>query len=95
MGTPHAVAYRTSAASFAIAKRLVRVKHIGLPNLLLNRGLVPELIQQDMTADNLLRTTQESHDDQRQGFDEVRRILKDSNAAGRLAHRLLDELTQD
>ena len=94
MGTPHAVAYRTSAASFAIAKRLVRVKHIGLPNLLLNRSLVPELIQQNMTVDNLLRATQESHDNQRQGFDEVRRILKDSNAASRLAHRLLDELTQ-
>jgi lipid-A-disaccharide synthase len=44
-GVPHALAYRTSALNYAIARRLVRVSHIGLANLILERPLVPEHVQ--------------------------------------------------
>lgn len=47
---PMVIAYRMAALSFWIIKRLVKSKYIGLPNLLANRLLVPELIQNDATA---------------------------------------------
>jgi lipid-A-disaccharide synthase len=49
-GVPHEVVYRTSAVSHAIARRLVRVPHIGLANLILAEDFVPEHIQGDVTS---------------------------------------------
>ena len=43
----HVIAYKTSALNFAIAKALVDVDFIGLPNLILGRKAVEELIQGD------------------------------------------------
>ncbi len=46
-GTPMVIAYRTSPLTFALAKRLVRVDHIGLVNLVAGERLVPEFVQHD------------------------------------------------
>lgn len=54
-GLPTVIAYRVSAASFALARRLVRVPHVGLPNLVLGRRAYPELMQDAATADGLAR----------------------------------------
>lgn len=43
---PMLVAFKTNRPSYEIAKRLVKVKHISLPNLLADEGIVPEYIQQ-------------------------------------------------
>lgn len=48
-GTPMVIAYRTSALTFALAKRLVRVDHIGLVNLVAGEKLVPEFVQGEAT----------------------------------------------
>jgi lipid-A-disaccharide synthase len=42
--------YRTDALTFALAARMVRVAHVGLPNLVLARRAFPELLQGDVTA---------------------------------------------
>ncbi|MDZ4121626.1 MAG: lipid-A-disaccharide synthase [Candidatus Cloacimonadaceae bacterium] len=55
IGTPMIIVYRTSKVSFAIGKRLVRVKRIGLPNIVLDESVVPELIQEDVNPQNLIR----------------------------------------
>ncbi len=47
LGVPHVVAYRLSHVTFAIAKRMARVRWIALPNLIAGRAIVPELIQRD------------------------------------------------
>ncbi len=47
LGVPHVVAYRLSDVTFAIAKRMARVRWIALPNLIAGRAIVPELIQRD------------------------------------------------
>jgi lipid-A-disaccharide synthase len=44
-GVPHVLVYRTSPLNYAVARRLVRLEHIGLANLILQRNLVPELLQ--------------------------------------------------
>jgi len=46
-GTPMVIAYRTSALTFALARRLVRVEHIGLVNLVAGVRLVPEFVQHE------------------------------------------------
>ena len=53
-GTPMVIAYRTSALTFALAKRLVQVDHIGLVNLVAGQRLVPEFLQYDATPGALV-----------------------------------------
>ena len=53
LGTPQVVGYRSSALSYAIAKRLVKVPYISLVNLILNQALLTELIQKDFTLPKL------------------------------------------
>ncbi len=48
-GVPTAVFYRLSTLSYRVARHLVRVPKVGLPNLLLGECLLPELIQDKMT----------------------------------------------
>lgn len=47
---PTVVVYRTSGLTFALARRLVRVPHIAMANLIAGRRLFPELVQEDATA---------------------------------------------
>lgn len=56
IGVPQVVCYRGNTLSYLIAKRLVHVKYISLVNLICNRLVVPELIQNDLTRDNLRNT---------------------------------------
>jgi lipid-A-disaccharide synthase len=47
------IAYRVTPLSFAIASRLVRVRHIGLPNILCGEPVVPEFLQDEVVPENL------------------------------------------
>ncbi|MBI3566882.1 MAG: lipid-A-disaccharide synthase [Gemmatimonadetes bacterium] len=44
-GCPCAIVYRTSALSYAIARRLVKIEHIGLLNIVAGREVAPEFVQ--------------------------------------------------
>jgi len=50
---PQIVVYRTSWLNYQIGKRVVKVQFIALPNLIAGKQIVPELIQQDCTAENI------------------------------------------
>ncbi len=50
---PQVVCYRTGDISYAIGKRLVKIKYISLVNLILNKPVVKELIQHDFTEQNI------------------------------------------
>ncbi len=50
LGAPLVIAYRTGWLNYQIARRLVRVPRIGLPNLVLGEGAAPELIQGGATG---------------------------------------------
>lgn len=52
---PMVVVYKKDSFSYAIISRLIKVKHISLPNLLAGEMLVPELVQHDMTANNIVK----------------------------------------
>ncbi len=50
---PQVVCYKTSWATYQIAKRIIMVKYISLVNLVADEGLVPELIQHAFTVESL------------------------------------------
>ncbi len=54
-GVPMAVTYRVNPMSAAMARRMIRVPFVAMLNLLAGRAVVPELLQQDCTAETLNR----------------------------------------
>lgn len=89
LNTPHVLVYRTSEVTYRLAKSLAKVSHIGLPNLLLDRPCVPELIQRECTASRLLEATRSDLDGQREAFAQLRQILGGPGAARSLAGRIV------
>lgn len=52
-GTPMVISYRTHPLTYWLARRLVRVEHVGLVNLVANERLFPELLQGEATPSRL------------------------------------------
>ena len=52
-GVPTVIVYRVSPLTFALARRLVRVEHVGMANLLAGERVFPELLQDDFTPERL------------------------------------------
>jgi lipid-A-disaccharide synthase len=66
-GVPEVVCYKGSAVSYQIARRLIKVKYISLVNLIMDKLVVKELIQDQLTPENLRQELQELlNDPQRQ-----------------------------
>ena len=52
-GVPQVVCYKGNAVSFWLAKKLVKIKYISLVNLIMDKPVVTELIQDDLNPDRL------------------------------------------
>jgi lipid-A-disaccharide synthase len=55
IGNPFVVVYRVSSITYAIAKRVVKVPHVAMANLIAGKRVVPELIQHDFTTANIVQ----------------------------------------
>lgn len=93
-GTPFVVAYRMNPLSYAIARRLVKVPHIALANLVADARIAPELVQEAATPETLAAAVLPLLDGESreratmlQGLDRVREVLGGPGAAGRVAER--------
>lgn len=89
---PMVVAYRVAPLTWRILKRLVKSPYISLPNLLAQRQLVPELLQDDATADALAEAVAPLIDGgqaQTDGFDVIHRTLR-RDASARAADAVLE-----
>ena len=91
-GCPCAIVYRTSAITYAIAKRVVKIPHIGLLNIVAGRRVAPEFVQGDFepvrVADALNALFDPSSSERiamLAGLDEVRHTLGEPGAAARVA----------
>jgi lipid-A-disaccharide synthase len=76
---PMVVAYRLAPLTYWILKRMVKSPYVSLPNLLAQRSLVPELLQDAATADALAQTLLPLLDngaEQTAGFDALHRTLR-------------------
>lgn len=54
LGVPEIVCYKGNPITLALAKRFVKIKFIALVNLIMNKEVVKELIQEDLTTANLI-----------------------------------------
>ena len=91
-GTPMVVAYRLHPLTFALFQRVRRVRWISLVNLVAEREVVPELLQDAVTAERLvaevaplLSSDSEPAQRQREGLLEVRERLGAAGASDRVA----------
>ena len=53
IGNPFVVIYRVSRLTYAIARRMVKVPHVAMANLIAGRRMVPELLQNEFRAANI------------------------------------------
>ncbi|MBI2419616.1 MAG: lipid-A-disaccharide synthase, partial [Ignavibacteriales bacterium] len=54
-GLPMVIVYKTSPLTYAIGKNLVKIKHIGLANIVAGKTIVPEIIQSELTTANIVK----------------------------------------
>jgi lipid-A-disaccharide synthase len=99
MQVPEVVCYHANGLSVWIARKLVKVKFISLVNLIMDREVVRELIQQDFTENNLVAELQKLMDPahKRQlmaDYETLRAKLGNEGASGRLAQKMVDYLHQ-
>ncbi len=95
-GTPLVVCYRVGWLNYAIARRVVKLPHIGLPNIVAGREVAPELIQDALTPAALAATLGAWLADpaalarQRAGLAVVRERLGGPGASERAAQALVE-----
>lgn len=58
-GLPSVILYRTSAITAFIARRVINIPNIGLPNIVAGRQILPELLQEELTPAKLAATAVE------------------------------------
>ncbi|MBC6366547.1 lipid-A-disaccharide synthase [Algoriphagus sp. AK58] len=92
---PQIVVYRTSPISYQIAKRLIRVPFISLPNLIAGKEVVRELIQDDFSIENLRAELQRIFTnvvykgEMLQGYDLIREKIGEESASDTTASLIL------
>ena len=98
-GVPEVICYKGSAISYQIAKRLIKVRYISLVNLILDRPAVLELIQDEMTSQNIIAALKDLLFDQvtgeriRRDYAELKNILQQGgNASAQAAASIQDYL---
>jgi lipid-A-disaccharide synthase len=86
-GVPQVVCYKGSPISYQIAKRVIKVKYIAMVNLIMNKPVVKELIQKELTAENLkkelqdLLTNQNRIPEIKKDYADLKRILSEGGNA--------------
>ena len=95
---PEVVCYKGNKISYLIAKNLIKVKYICLVNLIMDKPVVKELIQNDLTPENIkqeLDLLLTNHAKQRavlEDYDELRHVLGDAGASDNAASIIVSDL---
>jgi lipid-A-disaccharide synthase len=97
---PEVVCYKGSPISYQIAKRVIKVKYISLVNLIMDKLVVKELIQDKMTVENLktelseLLTNNERIAALQKDYADLKKLLSEGgNASAKSAHSIFTFLT--
>lgn len=97
LDVPQVVCYAGNPLSYQIAKRLVKVKYISLVNLIVDKPLVRELIQHELTTENITTALKEILSPEKAaeikaGYAELRHQLGDGGASERAAKAIFKQL---
>ena len=96
LNTPHVLVYRTGALTYRFAKAVLDISYVGLVNLLANREVCPELIQEEAhpeaLLDRLLPLVEEGEPRRQmlEGFESIRTTLGDRPCAVAVAQKVLE-----
>jgi lipid-A-disaccharide synthase len=91
LGTPMVIVYRMNPITYALARRLTDLPHVGMPNLIAGRRVVPELIQDECAGAPIARALRDLLTDpartgaMRTDLKAVRERLGEPGAIGRAA----------
>ena len=97
---PEVVCYKGNKISYLIAKNLIKVKYISLVNLIMDKPVVKELIQNDLTPENIeaeLKLLLTNHKVQRQlldDYEDLRYKLGNAGASNNAATVIFDDLNK-
>lgn len=97
---PMVIAYRLSPLTYWLGKQLVKIPFIGLPNIIAGQGVVKELIQDTVTAENLGQEIESLLQDQRYrqsvlaGLQRVKTLLGEGGGSHNMAQLALEMLQQ-
>ena len=96
LGVPMVVCYRVSRVTEAVVRLLVKVRWCSLPNLIANRGVVPEVLQDELTGQRLAGEALRLIEDpaaasaQRAAFEQVRAQLGAAGVGRRAAQAVIE-----
>ena len=97
---PMLVVYKTSPLTFLIGKRLVKLDRIGMVNILLDEMVIPELIQNDANAINIVEAASNilsdnhSYEKIKLKLGKVQELLGDEGASKKAANSILEILNE-
>ena len=85
LNRPMVVVYQMKKLTYAIAKRLVKVPYVSLPNILAGEKIVPELLQEQANGDSICRTvtrlmTPQAYQEQLDRLEETSTWLKQQSS---------------
>ncbi|MRR18686.1 lipid-A-disaccharide synthase [bacterium] len=97
---PQVVCYKTSSLTYSLAKRFIKVRFLALVNLIMDREVVRELIQDELNQVSLhtellqILVTGYRHDIIKKDYQQLRRILGGSGASTRIAEDMVRTLRE-
>lgn len=103
-GVPQVVCYKSSFLSYQVGRRVIRVKYISLVNLIMDKLVVHELIQNDLTAENLQKELEDilnnplRKEELRKDYAELKQILSvtetgnNKGASAKAAASIIEEM---
>lgn len=101
LDVPEVVCYKANKISYIIARHLAKVNYICLVNLIMDRLVVKELIQNDMTADNIRDEIQSLlNNSKRQkklldDYEELKFVLGNAGASDRAARTIISYIKKN
>ena len=95
LNTPIVLVYKTSAFSWYLMKRVIKVKYAGMPNIILDDMLIPELLQYDLNSKRLIAETKRFFSDTNYkqkiltGYQKIKNKLGQPGASKRAADYII------
>lgn len=100
IGNPFIICYKANQLSYLIGKKIVKIKYIGLPNILLDKPVIPELIQHEVNPQNIARHIETALGDEKeyqktkQALSELREVLGTRSASKVTANKIMEILKE-
>ena len=97
LNTPIILVYKTSSLSWYLMQKMVKVKFAGMPNIIMNEPIIPELLQKKLTSKNLIIETKRFFNDKsyqlkmKRDYKNIKNTLGHAGASTRAAEIIINE----